>query len=241
LQFTTRYTFSKSLDNLSSTFSEASNNFNLGLLDPFNPLLDYGPSDFDVRHRFAASFNLEVPFDKLGDFDSGWGKQLVSGWELTGIFTARTGTPFSIFDCTNALSVCSRLLVRNAIDSNGADNPAPDPLVPNRFAFIDLTGQPAGTFINPITGTSDFGPFPASMSGRNAFRAPGFWNLDAGLYKRFAFSEDVSLQFRAEFYNVFNHANLFVRGDEADISTTSFVPAFFSGRRHVQLALKLIF
>ena len=51
----------------------------------------------------------------------------------------------------------------------------------------------------------------------------------------------MAVQFRSEFYNLFNHANLFVRGDEADISSSSFVPAFLSGRRHIQLALKLTF
>src|SRR5581483_9714673 len=117
LSLSARYTFSKALDNLSSTFSENSNNFNLGLLNPFNPKLDYGPADFDIRHRFSTGFNWEVPFEKVGDrFFGGRGskvaQQIFGGWELTGIFTAHTGTPFSVFDCTNAVtseSACPRV------------------------------------------------------------------------------------------------------------------------------------
>src|SRR5262249_45828856 len=72
LQFTARYTYGHSLDNLSTVFSESANNFNLGLLDPFNPRLDYGSSDYDVRNRFAGSASWEVPAKW---FDSGWLKQ----------------------------------------------------------------------------------------------------------------------------------------------------------------------
>ncbi|HMF57430.1 MAG TPA: TonB-dependent receptor, partial [Pyrinomonadaceae bacterium] len=61
LQFTARYTYSMTRDNLSSTFSDSLNNADLGLLDPFNPKLDYGNADNDVRHRFVGSFSWELP------------------------------------------------------------------------------------------------------------------------------------------------------------------------------------
>ncbi len=250
LSFSARYTYSHSLDNLSSTFSENSNNFNLGLLDPFNPKLDYGPSDFDVRHRFAFGYNWEVPFEKVGDrfFGGSGGKirqQVFGGWEFTGIFTARTGTPFSVFDCTNTnavSSVCPRVFASTELPTSARNNPSPDPTIPNRFNFLDLTGLVApGFYTNTITGNSDFGPYPSSMIGRNRFRGPGLWNLDAGLYKRFKFTETMSLQLRAELYNLFNHANLFIIGSEADVSSGLSVPAFRSGRRDLQLAAKFIF
>ncbi|HWQ34645.1 MAG TPA: TonB-dependent receptor [Blastocatellia bacterium] len=250
LSFSARYTFSKALDNLSSTFSESSNNFNLGLLDPFNPKLDYGPADFDVRHRFTTGFNWEVPFDKIGDrFFGGTGsaisRQIFGGWELTGIFTARSGSPFTVFDCSNAAtseSTCPRVFQTGALPTGARDNPSPDATVPNRFNYLDLTGLVApGSFVNPKTGNSDFGPYPANMIGRNRFRGPGLWNLDAGLYKRFKFTETMSLQLRAELYNVFNHANLFVIGDEADVSSGVIIPARRLGRRNLQLAAKFIF
>ena len=250
LSFSARYTYSKALDNLSSTFSESANNFNLGLLDPFNPKLDYGPADFDVRHRFTTGFNWEVPFNKIGDrFFGGTGtavsRQIFGGWELTGIFTARSGSPFTVFDCSNAAtseSACPRVFATGTLPTDARDNPTPDASVPNRFNYLDLTGLVSpGSFINPRTGNSDFGPYPNNMIGRNRFRGPGFWNLDAGLYKRFKFTETLSLQLRAELYNVFNHANMFVIGDEADVSSGTVIPSRRLGRRNLQLAAKFIF
>jgi hypothetical protein len=61
-----------------------------------------------------------------------------------------------------------------------------------------------------------------------------------GLYKRFSFTENTSIQIRGEFFNIFNNANLLVP-NAVDISTTGYVPAFKDGRRHVQLALKFMF
>jgi outer membrane receptor protein involved in Fe transport len=239
LQFTARYQYGIALDNLSSTFSESANNFNLGLLDPFDPDLDYGFADFDIRHRFVTGFNWEIPW---GRNSSSWAARLLGGWELTGIFTARTGLPFSIFDCSNALQVCPRLIEQTRVDrsARSGSDLTPDAVTPNRFVYIDLAGQ-ASNYINPITRTSDFGPFPGNLTGRNAFRGPGLWNLDGGIYKRFYISENKYFQLRGEFYNLFNHPNLFIRGAEAEITTSPFVPAFFDGRRNIQLALKFVF
>jgi hypothetical protein len=255
LTFTARYTYSHSLDNLSSTFSENNNNFNLGLLDPFNPKLDYGPSDFDVRHRFSFGYNWEVPFEKVGNrFFGGAGssiaRQVFGGWEFTGVFTARTGQPFSVFDCTNTnavSTVCPRVFATGKLPTGARSDPpeivgTPDSPVFNRFNFLDLTGLVTpGFYTNRITGNSDFGPYPSNMIGRNRFRGPGLWNLNAGLYKRFKFTETMSLQLRAELYNLFNHANLFIIGSEADVSSGLVVPAQRLGRRDLQLAAKFIF
>jgi hypothetical protein len=246
LQFTARYTYSVARDNLSSTFSEASNNINLGFLDPFDPDLDYGYADFDVRHRFVASWNWEVPFFRNA---SGFTNILLSGWEMTGIFTARTGSPFTVFDCTNAaFEVCPRLVPSGPLEFSGSNNSQEVAGSPNRFNFIDLSNQTPGNFINPITGTSELGPFPENMTGRNQFRGPGAWNLDAGLYKRFRFTETVGLQLRFEVFNVFNHSNLYVIPGQTDISSFDFVPArrgvTFANvqeRRNVQLAAKITF
>lgn len=240
LSFTASYTFSKALDNLSSTFSESGNNFNLGLLDPFNPNLDYGYADFDVRHRFVSSFNWEVPYFRNL---SGPANLALAGWELTGIFNAQSGSPFTVFDCTNGVSVCPRALLTGAVKRSGVGGSRPVTDEPNRFNYLDLTGLAggAGTYINTTAGNADFGPYPRNMSARNFFRGPGAWDMDAGLYKRFHVTERFGLQFRAEFYNLFNHPNLFIRGGEADISSSTYVPAFKSGRRNIQLALKLTF
>jgi len=241
LQFQAKYTYGHAIDNLSTTFSEGTNVFNLGFLDPLNPDLDKGDADFDVRHRFISSGIWEVPFARHTE---GVAKYLLDGWQVTYILNARTGTPFSIYDCTNSFNKCVRLLQAGDIDRSGAGTSRPDATTPNLYTYIDLTNQQSqvGSYIDPLTGTNDFGPFPSNMTGRNAFRSPGYWNLDGGLYKNVALTERYGLQFRAEFYNLFNHANLFANVATADISGgNTAVTAFKDGRRQIQLALKFIF
>jgi hypothetical protein len=239
LSLTARYTYSVAKDTLSSTFSEGQGNgYQLGLLDPFNPGLDYGYADYDVRHRFTGSFIYEVPTERY--FDSKAAKLLLGGWSITGIITANSGTPFTVIDCSNAFSFCPRLVPSAALSFKGQKNP-PSTGAVDSFKYLDLSNQTPGNYINSKLGISDFGPFPANMTKRNAFRGPGAYNIDAGLYKRIKFSERYSLQLRAEAYNLLNHANLFVDYSSLDISSNSFVNAYRSGNRNVQLAVKFIF
>ncbi|MES1260145.1 MAG: hypothetical protein ABUS49_00310, partial [Acidobacteriota bacterium] len=97
---------------------------------------------------------------------------------------------------------------------------------------------------NPLTPGA---VWPANMSRRDAFRAPGFWNLDLGVHKDTKLTERFTLQLRAELFNLFNHANLYVIGATADVGAGNTVDACFGctgstwARRHVQLAAKIIF
>lgn len=238
MQFTARYTLSRAKDNLSSTFSESNNNFNLGLLDPFDPDLDFGYADFDIRHRFGASFNWDTgQITGFNNHSNGIVKHALGGWTLVGIANIRSGLPYTIFDCTNAVfSVCARLVPVAPVNTTVTEVTT----LPNEFTLNDLSNQSPGNFIDPLTGLGEFGPWPADMTKRNAFRGPGFWNLDFGLYKNFRLGERVGLQFRGEFYNAFNHANMFVNGASADNSAGS-VTGFKVGRRNIQLAAKLTF
>jgi len=239
LRLGARYTYAVSKDNLSTTFSEGQGgNFNLGYLDPFNPNLDYGYSENDIRQRFVANFTWEIPSPRSVE---GWLKQVVGGWEVTGIYTARSGVPFSVFDCTFFANACSRAILSGPVNFKGSINHDSIGIAgtPNRYNYISLSGLTPGEFIDGI-GQAENPPFPANMSKRNAFRAPGVWNLDGALYKNFRVAEGKSIQLRFEVYNAFNHANLFVSGGEAEVNT-GYVPAFFDGRRNVQLAGKFIF
>jgi Carboxypeptidase regulatory-like domain len=251
LQFTARYRFAKALDNVNPFINE---NFNVGLigasfttnsLNPFDPRNDNGPSDFDVRHRFIGSFMWEVPdfFDRsCCGGNGGWRRWLLSGWAVTGIFQAMTGFPFTVFDCAGALTPetpCPRALitpgVRLGAIREGQGSSVPDTTVPNRFNFI-----PASNFAVAPT-TTVFPPFTGLTTvGRNFFRGPGFWNFDFGVYKRFRISEETNFQIRGEFYNIFNHPNLFVP-NAVDINSTNFVPAFKRGSRIIQIGGKFIF
>jgi len=240
IQFTAHYTYAVNKDNLSTTFSEGAFNANLGLTNPFNPSLDYGYADADIRHRFVGSVIWEIPLAKKAD---GWHRQVLGGWQVTGIFSTRTGTPFTIFDSSNALGSGPRLVANGplSVDVTPVNGQA------NFFNYINLAGQPVGAFINPVCGCSDFGPFPANMTRRNQFRGPGIWNFDAGLYKTFRISERYSLQLRGEMFNALNHANLYILPGTNDVAsgavgaTKGLTPNGNLERRNVQLAVKFIF
>jgi hypothetical protein len=247
LQLTARYTLGFAKDNLSSTFSDTSNSYNLGFLDAYDPGLDYGWADHDVRHRFVMSGIWQVPVARAG---SGWKRALFGDWSFSWLLTAQSGAPFTVFDCTNAYSVCMRMLSVAPRASYSA-TPAEEP---NSFVCLDYSNQAAGfgTYVNPLTGTNDFGPFPSSMETRNSYRRPGRWNADAMLTKRPRLGDRLSLQLRLEVYNLFNHANLYIVEYAADTSNpkitafrgyvpdlTGSVPG--DGQRRIQLGAKLEF
>lgn len=240
MQFTAHYTFAKANDNLSSTFSEGAFNSNLGLTNPYDPSFDYGPADFDVRHRFVGSMIWKIPF--AGNTE-GVTRALFDGWTVTGIFNARTGTPFTIFDGTNANLSSPRLVANGPLRVHVAPTANA-----NFFNYLDLTGQPVGAFgLAACGGCSDFGPYPANMTSRNQFRGPGYWNIDAGVSRNIRLTERYSLQLRAELFNAFNHANLYIAPGTQDVSS-GFVGAVKGvtpngnvERRNVQLAAKFIF
>jgi outer membrane receptor protein involved in Fe transport len=255
LDLTANYTWSHSIDNLSSTFFEAAGlasqygnanitinngNFVYGLLDPFHPNLDRGNSEFDIRHRFTLGGTWKVP----EGHKSGLSGKLLGGWSLNPIFVARSGQPFSIFDSSVQMLDLNtpRASFTGPIPQAGTGLIATG--TPNVFQYYTFTAaQIARTPMSFAPGSS----WPASMSGRDAFRAPGWWNMDAGVYKDTKLTERLSMQLRAETFNLFNHANLYVVGSSADLGSGSSVNACYGctgstyDRRHLQLAVKFSF
>jgi outer membrane receptor protein involved in Fe transport len=230
------YTYAHSLDDLSSTFSESAGGSNgvgnLGYMDPRNPMLDYGNSDFDIRHRLVVSAIWQDPFFKSG---RGLQRQTLGGWSLIPVFNVRTGVPFTIVDSTNTIAANSsvpsgipRYTPNGKITSMSATGSMPSGN-PNEFNLLTLPG--ADSSCNPVwlvqnTGgcVESFGPFPSNMTARNAFRGPGAWNADFALGKSFQLTERMSLDFRAEMFDIFNHHNMYVNGylNDANGFVTSF-------------------
>ncbi len=241
------YTWSHALDNISNTFSETTTGSgNLGVLDPLNPALDKGSAEFDVRHRFSLAATWEIPFKS----SSRAVNAAVGGWSINPIFNARTGTPFTVYDCTNAAYVfCPRVMYNTPFQATYTQTPTGNP---NEFNYLNL-GTPNSSYVNAVTGVADFGPFPSTMTSRNSLVGPGNWNLDFAVHKNFTLTERLKLQFRAEAFNVFNHSNLYIVNGNTDASATHFVTATKGIRqdnaavtnlpenRRMQLALKLIF
>ncbi len=255
LSFQAHYTWAHTIDNLSSTFSESANNFNLGLLDPFNPGLDKGSADFDIRHRLIVSSFWDLPYFKNSSNPAL--KYILGGWTFAPTFNAQSGAPFTIFDCSNfgAISqTCPRIIPTGAfVRKDGAQDRGPNA---NTYLILP-TSTPV---VNPVFGSSDFGlctrgqgaagpcPWPAGMSQRNAFKSPGIWNVDLGMNKNIKVSEGFSLQFRGELINAFNHSNLFVSGSSAEAyndadtdAPDGRITSSRAGNRRIQLAVKIIF
>jgi outer membrane receptor protein involved in Fe transport len=219
------YTYAHALDNLSSTFSESNTEFNLGYLDPTNPWVDYGNADFDQRHRLALEMTWSEPFFKSG---KGALRQAAGGWQVSPIFTVRSGAPFSVWDSTNALQFIPRYAPTTAISSLRTGTPV-DSGASNLFNILNLPA--ANSFSNPaLDGFSDFGPFPANMTTRNQFFGPGAWNFDLAVAKTFALTERFSLEFRAEGFDIFNHVNLYVVTAAADAANASGGPLTIQGK-----------
>jgi hypothetical protein len=240
------YTWSHATDNLSSTFSETSTGSgNLGILAPMDPGLDKGSADYDIRHRILLAAIWDVPYRGGNKY----AKQILGGWTLIPNISARTGTPFTLWDCTNAYQICPRAMYDKPFTplyyttANGN---------PNQFNYMSV-GTPDSSYVNAAAGVSDFGPFPSTMLGRNTLRTPGVWDFDFAIHKDFKMTESKSLQFRAEMFNAFNHSNLYIVYSNTDLSATNFVTATRGVRgdnnglsastenRNVQMALKLLF
>jgi hypothetical protein len=182
------YTYGHALDVISSTRG-------LAPQDSANLAGDYGNADFDVRHTFNGYVVYEVP--QIGHSLA----ILTRGWQGNAFVTAFTGTPFSV-------------KVGSDISGTGENQDRVN-LVPG-VSWKSATGK---TLITPTSGTpyaqilnpAAFANPTAGTFGtaaRNAFRGPGFFTTDASLVKNTRIREGVSLQLRAEMFNIFNHTNL---------------------------------
>ena len=263
------YTWSHALDNLSSTFSDqnlgqSSGLYALGYLDEFNPKLNFGNADFDIRHRFALSGTWDVPWGK--NASNSILRSVLGGWGLGTTFNIRSGSPFSVYDCThrsqNGNVTCPMYIAPSPVPKTGSAVAAG----PNIFNYIMLPNTAGkvnnlgdGQGIATCTGLFHTGTCTYDLTGlpypeRNQFYGPRNWSFNQIVFKNFKITEQFQLQFRAEAYNIFNHHNQYVQTENLD--ATSLGGAFiqsekggpvgvagtaFDERRNLQFGLRLIF
>ncbi len=217
LQVLASYTYSKSLD-----YNSLSTGESLPIQNAYNPRGDYGPSEFDARHRFVASGFYEFPFKA---------NRLVSGWQLGLVTQAQSGNPLT-----------PTLLI----------SPGPGITLtvrPDLTGPVQTTGNPAQWFTNklvfakPCVGTVCH---PGNL-GRDAIIGPNFLNTDFSVTKNTKVFEKLNLQFRAEMFDLFNHPNFgdpvltTTSGAFGEIFSTRVPTGDFGSSRQIQFALKLIF
>jgi hypothetical protein len=180
--FLLAYTYSKAIDN-SSGFSDWVNFSNYRL--------SRGLSSFDLTHNFVASYNWAIPFPRLFGKAP---KRLTYGWNISGISRFSTGFPISLSESSddNSLTGDSANDTPNAIGKVVTQNPhQPGPNGPNTY------------FLPGAFAPETYGGF--GTASRRFFHGPGILNTDFGLEKVTSITETISLQFRAEFFNIFNH------------------------------------
>jgi hypothetical protein len=162
-----------------------------GTMDNHDPSLDYGPSDFDVDHRFVASYVYQLPFGRGKKFASGVNRVAdlaVGGWQVTGITTFQTGFPFSI-GATDASGLLDTQFQRANLTSgcNVHGN------LTGKFQRLNI-----GCFTQPAIGVY-------GNTSRNFLRQPGINNWDMGFGKDFNFSERARFELHVDTFNTFNH------------------------------------
>ena len=209
LQINGSYTWSKSLDynSLSSQGVVVQNSYELGR--------DFGPSDFDARHRVVVSAIYELPFR---------GHWSIEGWQLATIIQSQSGSPVNI-------------VTNNTIVTGVANT-----VRPNVTGPIEIIGDVDRWFdTSAVTPAAGFGTL-----GRNVVVGPTFNNTDFSIIKNTQIREGVRVQFRAEIFDLFNHANLGQPGNVVGtpafgrIVNTRFPTGESGSSRQIQFALKVI-
>ncbi|MDQ3907701.1 MAG: TonB-dependent receptor, partial [Acidobacteriota bacterium] len=246
LQFNASYTFSKSIDYNSQSSQGVT------VQDSYNIRNDRGLSDFDARHRLAFSGLYELPFH---------GNRFTEGWELTTIVQSQSGNPVNLL-AGNAVAIAGATAA-NANSLTGLATLRPDQIGP-----VVYTHTPNQWFVNTVCDPRPGGSCPAGSAfalpvsvvggrtvyhfgslGRNVIIGPRFNNTDFSVIKNTKLSEATRVQFRAEFFDVFNHANFGQPGRVAQpgsttfgvITNTRFATGDSGSSRQVQFALKLLF
>ena len=235
LQFNGSYTWSKSLD-----YNSRNNNAGATSLmqDAYNLRNDYGPSDYDARHRFVVNGVYDLPFK---------GNRLVTGWEVSTILQLQSGNPIN-FRTTNASLTGIGGELRPSIVSSVQTGISPA-----------ANGSPTAVqFLQNPTALYDQGARFGNL-GRNAIYGPGFYNLDFALVKNTKLTEKLTWQIRADAFDILNQKNftqpvtsvpssLTLGATLPATSTFGLItggtrfPAGDSGSsRQIQVAMKLIF
>jgi hypothetical protein len=222
LELLAAYTYGKSIDE-SSSLSEAVN--------PVNPALSRAISAFDMRQNCVGSFDWQLP--PANPFGRRW--QWTEGWSLSGIARFSTGFPVTLYNNEDTSLLGT---IPNGINNNGVDTP-------------EWSGRSLGIDTDPRGGAAVFDASQFSLPAlgtmgnarRRFFSGPGMENFDATVSREFQLREGRSFEFRAEAFNVLNHAQFFgPAAVEGNISSGTFGQAVSAmPPRLMQLAARLRF
>lgn len=192
-------------------------------MDPYNWKGSYGNANWDMRHRFVASWFYELPFFKTS---KRWGRYVLGGWQINAITTLQSGTPINVTVST---------------DPPNTGRPGgmrPDLIAP---AVADCG---SGRLVGCLSAASFQMPMPYNYgnAGRNLVTGPGLLDVDFSLLKNFPLgTERVKLQLRLEAFNAFNTPSFSNPGATFGTSTFGSIDSTLIPNRQVQIAAKIIF
>ena len=242
------YTWSKSIDDLSSMGGGTGSTGAVSVPYPQNPLdtrPEKGPSSFDVTNGFGLSLAQDLHLDKAS-WLAPLGHTFTAGWELLSISSISSGAPFTVYSG----------IQQTGYGSTGSDRPneiATPHLSTARQDRQDYFGESennaAAFFSIPINLPGGSGPNSGffGMLGRNSFRGPAFYDYDFALIKTTNFgqrksgAELMDLQFRSEFFNLFNIVNMGLPANTLTGSGFGEISRTAGNSRQIQFSLKLIY
>ncbi len=251
------YTYSKALDELSDAFRQK--NGGTSTTDVENLRNDYGPADFDIRHRIVVSFNYDLPFYR--------GNRWLGGWTVNSIVSWNTGSPIGMVDTSGDSNKDGVRTDRP--EYTGSGSVTSHIIGKELSASASSTGSPVYQYLDPGPGTpGDFTNFQASSAcltnpainnhggfwcdpnlGRGAIPGPMYTNVDFGISKSFKINERMAFRFDANFFDLFNHPNFenpSSTGGGANVEAGNFGTSTATygdqgGHRITQLALRFDF
>ncbi len=241
VQFNLSYTFSRSIDDNSADPGSTAGSGkpdvpNIGFVvqgDARNLAANRGPSDFDRTHRFSASFVWEIP---TGGRQSRW----LKGWQVSGFVQAQSGAPFSLFspepEARSAADLLNRTVGSGGLYRLGFGRPSLAPGV--TLGELRSSGNGLQAF-DPSLLASPLGGF--GTLGRNVLRGDGQARTDLAISKMTRLTERYRIEFRTEFFNLFNNVNFALPVNDLSDSSVGFVERTVGGPRVIQLGLRFVF
>jgi hypothetical protein len=249
LRFQANYTWAKDMTDADAVWSSGGVS---GGLSPNNPQCikcEYAPASYSVTQRLVANFEYDLPFGQ-GQALATLPQRLIRGWKFLGIFSAQSGFPFTVASSYGSLQYGYDVLAgwgaRPFFLQRATRNPGGGPQFFSNAVIGDNGTNGVGdgffglpTVTSPVNGQAVL-PTPGNL-GRNTFTGPGWSNLDFSIIKDTKITESQTLQFRAEFFNIFNQATFATPGEMLGSPGFGVATSTATAERQIQFGLRFIF
>lgn len=240
LQYQINYTWGKNLTDADAVWSAPGTSGGVTQNNPACIRCEYAPASYDLRQRFVANFSYDVP--------GAWGlvpSFISKGWQALGIYTAQSGFPFTVVGPYGTLQYGYDTLNGVGARPFFIKWVGRDPQHRAQFFSNDAINNPYSYFSVPtttsnISGVGTVQTTPGNL-GRNTYTGPAWWNMDFSLLKNTRLAEALNMQFRAEFFNIFNHPTFGTPGGSIGSSNFGLSTSTQSSEREMQFGLRFIF